>query len=237
MRRGLRGVVLAAGALLAVQAAAGAPAGAAELRGQLDLVDAQGRPVQGVDTARSVVYYQPATGATPAPKPGPSPLEVVTRGKQFEPRVLPVRVGSRVRFPNADPILHNVFSVSPGNAFDLGLARQGAGKDVTFTRPGLVRVFCNVHHSMVAYVLVLDTPYFTSPDAGGSFALTGLPAGEGTLTAWHEQADPQSLTIRVPPATPAPLVIRLAATKPRVPPHLNKAGRSYRHPRGDRYDR
>ena len=83
--------------------------------------------------------------------------------------------------------------------------------------------------------LVLDTPYFASPDAAGDFALSGLPEGPGTLTVWHEQADPRTLEVRLPAA--AAVVVRVEATRPRVPPHLNKLGRSYFRSRGDRYDR
>lgn len=70
-----------------------------------------------------------------------------------------VPAGSTVRFPNQDSILHNVFSVSRANRFDLGLYRRGEGKSATFRQPGVVRVFCNVHHSMVAYVVVVETPH------------------------------------------------------------------------------
>ena len=90
------------------------------------------------------------------------------------PRVLAVPVGTVVRFPNSDGIFHNVFSLSQGNAFDLGLYRSGASKSRAMSTPGLVRVFCDVHHAMVAYVWVMDTPFLASPGADGSFALTGL---------------------------------------------------------------
>jgi plastocyanin len=230
-----RAPAAALSAVLAVAAlAAASPATGGELRGRLDLVDAKGRPASDVEPAKAVVYFQPA-GARAALSGPHRTYEIVTRDKEFVPRVLAVPVGSSLRFPNADPILHNVFSVSPGNAFDLGLYRAGPGKTTRLDRPGIVRVFCNVHHSMVAYVLVLDTPYYAAPDAAGDFVLSGLPDGAGTLTVWHEQAEPSSLQVRVPAATP--LIVRLEATRPRVPPHLNKLGRSYWRSRGDRYDR
>jgi hypothetical protein len=106
---------------------------------------------------------------------------------------------------------------------------------VKYDRPGVVRVFCNVHHSMVAYVVVLATRFFAVPDARGAFALAGLPAGDGTLTVWHERAEPSAVEVRVPAA--APLRVQLATTKPRVPPHLNTFGRSYRRAGRDRYQR
>ncbi len=187
-------------------------------------------PARGVDVRQAIVYFEPAGGATVrAPA---APFTMATRKKQFAPRVLTVPRGSKVRFPNEDPILHNVFSVSPGNAFDLGLYRQGAGKEKELDEPGLVRVFCNVHHDMVAYVLVLNTPYFASPGADGTFILTGLPRGPGRLTVWHEQADFMTLDVQVPASQPT--VARLEIVRPRVPPHLNKIGLSYS--KRDRYN-
>ncbi len=112
---------------------------------------------------QAVVYYEPVVARSRSAPPA-EPFVMATRQKEFVPRMLAVPRGSRVRFPNEDPILHNVFSVSPDNGFDLGLYRKGPGKERTFDKPGLVRVFCNVHHGMVAYLLVLDTPFYASPD-------------------------------------------------------------------------
>ena len=133
-------------------------------------------------------------------------------------------MGSKVRFPPGS-ILHNAFSVSGGNAFDVGLYGRGAGKAVAFEEPGLVRVFCNVHQQMAAYVLVVDTPYSTAPDKKGTFSLAGLPAGAGTLSVWHERGELASQAVTLPAA--APLRLSLAVSKPRVPRHLNKFGKAY----------
>lgn len=205
----------------AVALAAALPAAGEELRGRLELAGGGG------ETAGAVVYFRPAV-AVPVSPPR-QPYEIVTRDKQFEPRVLALPVGGTVRFPNRDPILHNVFSVSGGNRFDLGLYRRGPGKEVTFREPGVVRVFCNVHHDMVAYVLVLDTPFHTTPAADGSFRLTGLPPGEGTLTVWHERAEPWSRALTLPRREE--VAARLEITRPRVPSHRNKFGRAYRRGR------
>jgi plastocyanin len=180
---------------------------------------------------QAVVYFE---SAVPQPTRAPeTPYEIVTRGKEFLPRVLAVPRGSRVRFPNSDPILHNVFSVSGDNSFDLGLYRKGPGKDKRFDHPGVVRVFCNVHQAMVAYVLVLETPFSTSPDAAGAFALAGLPRGAGKLTVWHEQAEPWTMDLRLPAASP--VVAKVEVTRPRIPPHLDKTGRSYSRAKRDKY--
>jgi plastocyanin len=208
------------------------PAQAEELRGTVQLLAKGGKgKARGAEVRQAVVYWEPAGGG--GVRPAAEPLQMKTRQKQFSPRMLVVPRGSRVRFPNEDPILHNVFSVSPGNAFDLGLYRKGPGKDQRFTEPGVVRVFCNVHHDMVAYVLVVDTPYVTEPGADGSFVLSGLPKGPGRLTIWHEQADPWTSDLQVPAAMP--VTARVEVVRPRVPPHLNKVGQSYFQSGRDRY--
>lgn len=199
-----------------------APAAAEELRGRLQLVGKGGKgAARGSDVRQALVWYEPIS-PTPA---SPSTFVMTTRGKQFVPRTLTIPVGSRVRFPNEDVILHNVFSVSGGSSFDLGLYRRGKGKEQKFDQPGLVRVFCNVHHSMVGYILVLQSPYVATPDAEGRFVLTGLPRGPGRLTVWHEQAEPAGTDVQVPRAEP--LAPRLEIVRPRIPPHLNKTGKSY----------
>ena len=200
-----------------------------DLRGQIVLAkSADGKPSHEVQTAQ--VYFTPQTPvATEVPE---EPFEVVTVRKEFVPRSLTVPVGSTVRFPNQDVILHNVFSVSRHNRFDLGLYRRGEGKTVTFEHPGVVRVFCNVHHSMVAYVLVVDTPFSTSPDFNGRFSLEGLPDGPGTLHVWHERSEPFSRELTLPLA--GPLEVELEVSKPRVPRHTNKFGKPYARKRSGR---
>jgi plastocyanin len=199
-----------------------APAAAEELRGRVTLVEG-GRGVRGPDLRQSVVYWEPARGTRV--RPAEEPLLMTTLQKQFTPHVLVVPRGSQVRFPNEDPILHNVFSVSLGNAFDLGIYRKGEGKVQRFSEPGVVRVFCNAHHDMIAYLVVVDTPYVATPEANGSFVLSGLPRGPGRLTVWHEQTEPRTLDFQLPEETE--LVISLEVVRPRVPFHLNKYGASY----------
>ena len=208
-----------AAALLAVALSVAAPpASAAALHGRIELVE-NGAPAP--DLAGAVVWFEPAGGAHGAPRT----VDIVTEGKRFLPRVITVAPGSVVRFPNRDPLKHNVFSVSTGNRFDLGLYGEGEGRSQRFDRPGLVRVYCNVHHAMVAYVLVLDTPYVVSPDASGAFALEDVPAGRGRLSIWHERAG--TWNAEVDPASGEPVVARMTITQARLPAHLDKHGRPY----------
>jgi plastocyanin len=194
---------------------------AATIEGRIALT-AEGKPLRPEEAQDAIVYFRPKVPA--AKPPATIAAEMRTVRKQFVPRVLAVTVGSTVRFPNADPILHNAFSTSKDNAFDVGLYGEGEGQVVTFSHPGYVRVYCNVHHSMIAHILVLDTPYFTHPDASGNFRLTNLPKGEGDLVVWHERANPWHAVVEAG----APVAdVGLELTQRKIPQHMNKFGKPY----------
>ena len=206
---------------LALAMVVSAPVWSAELSGSVALVS-DGQALRSEEAADAVVYFRAAN--PPKVAPASEPYVMGTQRKQFTPRILPITVGSEVRFPNRDPILHNAFSTSPANTFDVGVYGNGDGKTVAFPQAGYVRVFCNVHQSMVGHILVLDTPYFTHPDAAGKFVLKGLPSGSGDLVVWHDRATPWHQKL----ATGGkPLAIQLDLTQKRVPPHLNKFGKPY----------
>ena len=190
----------------------------------------EARAVSTGEVRDAIVYWIPERPM--APPPGAQPVEIVMREKEFLPHVVAVTRGSSVRFPNADPILHNVFSVSPENAFDLGLYGTGPGRSVRLDATGLVRVYCNVHHTMAAHVLVLETPHFVSPGPSGEFSLAGLPDGAGTLHVWHARTEPWSRSLTLP--LTEPVEVSLEITRRRVAPHLDKSGRPYRETRGDK---
>ncbi len=207
------------------------PIQAAELAGDLQLVSG-GKPLRASEAEDAVVYFRPK--AAVRFEPPAAPAIITTRRKQFSPRVLAIGVGTAVQFPNDDVILHNAFSSSTGNAFDTGIYGEGEGATHTFIRPGLVKVYCNVHHSMFAHILVLDTPYFTRPDSQGRFVLRGLPDGEGDLMVFHDRSTPLRQTLN--PAEQTTVSLRVELTTRRVPPHANKFGKPYGRPLdGDRY--
>jgi len=134
-----------------------------------------------------------------------------------------------VRFPNHDPFNHNVFSVSEPNSFDLGLYGRGETKSHTFDHPGLVRVYCNVHPRMVAYVLVMENRYYAQPGNDGSFTIDNVPAGRYRLHVWHERI-PSEVVKDVTAgaaATLQDLQIALNAQGYKWQPHRNKYGRNY----------
>jgi plastocyanin len=192
------------------------------LSGTLKLT-AEGKPLRAAEAAEAVVYWRPREPQ--AVTPPAEPLVVTTLRKTFVPRTLPLVVGSRVRFPNEDPILHNVFSTAEGNAFDTGLYSKSEGETVTFAQPGLVRIYCNVHQAMVGHILVLDTPHYTRPDRQGRYQLT-LPPGDGELFVWHERATLWRRPMALEPFSTVDMTLDLS--RRRVPAHVNKFGKPYR---------
>lgn len=119
-------------------------------------------------------------------KSSPGSATVDQRKKTFVPHIQVVTVGSRVDFPNNDDVFHNVFAEFQAKRFDLGMYPKGTSKTVTFDKPGIVSVLCNVHASMSAYIVVVDTPYYARTDAQGHFSIKGVAPNSYTLKAWHE---------------------------------------------------
>jgi plastocyanin len=120
------------------------------------------------------------------------------KDQSFVPRVLAVAVGTRVDFPNLDRIYHNVFSLSPVRRFDLGKYPRGESRQVAFTKPGLVNVYCDIHADMEAFVLVLPHVGFVRPEANGSFVFPKLRAGHYRVKIWHPDFPEQSRELDVP---------------------------------------
>lgn len=109
------------------------------------------------------------------------------KNKKFIPRVLPVLAGATVDFPNNDNTWHNVFSKSEAKELDLGLYPSGESRSVTFDKTGVVRILCNVHPSMEAYIVVQGHPYFSPADSRGNYRLNGVPLGKYRLDVWHPE--------------------------------------------------
>ena len=109
------------------------------------------------------------------------------RELKFVPRVLAVQVGAVVEFPNNDKTFHNVFSTSEAKKFDLGLYAPGKSRSVTFDKAGVVKILCNVHPSMEAYVVVKGHSYFVVTDSRGNYSLSGVPLGKHRLEVWHPE--------------------------------------------------
>ncbi len=179
------------------------------------------------DLSDAVLYLETPAAVTTAARP--VTVEIAITDKTYAPHVVVVPLGSTVRFPNHDPFNHNVFSVSEPNSFDLGLYGRGEAKSYTFAHPGLVRVYCNVHPRMVAYVLVMENRYYAQPGSDGSFAIDNVPAGRYRLHVWHERI-PSEVVKDVSAADGGGqpnLQIALNARGYKWEPHRNKYGRNY----------
>ena len=137
------------------------------------------------DAAISIEGMPPNAPGTAAPAEYYRHAVMDQRDLKFFPQVLPIMVGTTVDFRNDDKVSHNVFSMSPAKKFDLGLSRPGETRSAPFTKPGVVRILCNVHPTMEAYVVVFSHPYFTSPDARGNYRFEGVPIGSYQLKVWR----------------------------------------------------
>jgi plastocyanin len=142
------------------------------------VVDHDGRGV-----AEVVVAATPA-GAIPGSPPGLKPAVMDQRNREFVPRVLVVGVGTSVEFPNNDSVSHQVYSFSAARRFQLPLYKGQPHPPVTFDKPGLVVLGCNIHDAMVGYVYVTDAPYFGITEAAGGLTLKDLPAGDYRIVVW-----------------------------------------------------
>src|SRR5207253_5360272 len=129
--------------------------------------------------------------------------------ESFLPRVVAITRGSTIDFPNGDPFFHNVFSLSGAGTFDLGRYPDGQSRSRQFTKPGLVKVYCHIHSQMSATILVLDHPFFATPDDDGAFTLPNVPAGQYTLVAWHERVGEQLARLSVQSSQTTTLEIKL----------------------------
>lgn len=155
------------------------------------------------------------------------PRALAQRDKSFVPKMITVTKGSVVDFPNEDKFFHNVFSLSDGNTFDLGLYRAGESKSITFDKTGVVDVYCNIHPNMWAQILVLDNPFFTTTNKDGTFELTKVPAGSYSVAAWVSGAnEPTRQQLKVEPGKrlDAKFEVREGAANKA---HLNKFNQPY----------
>jgi plastocyanin len=189
--------------------------------GRLTLLDKGDR--QAEDVGQAVIWL-----GTRQHSPMPvKPAQVSTADKEFSPHMLVVPLGSTITFDNHDPFNHNVFSLSEGNPFDLGMYGRGETRSVKFGRAGIVRIYCNVHPQMSALVVVRDNPYYGQPSSDGSFSIPSVPPGRYTLHAWHERSSEMSREIEVPAGGIDSLELELDARGYKFKPHLNKFGRPY----------
>ena len=148
------------------------------------------------DRLRSVVYLESAPrGAFESVETTHAVMD--QRGERFVPHVLAITTGTTVDFPNSDHIYHNVFSLSKTKSFDLGRYAAGHSVPVRFDRTGIVRVFCDIHSHMNAFILVFAHPFFSLTDNDGRFRIDNIPPGTYNVVAWNEGvlSEPHPVTV------------------------------------------
>ena len=216
---------------LLVAQLATAPGGV--VTGSVALIDQRGAAShKRKDFSGVVVWLESADARAHVPQPAPRRAEMVQKDKKFIPHLLVIPVGSQVDFPNFDPIFHNAFSKFSGQPFDVGLYPPGTSKSITFARPGVVRVFCNIHQTMSAVIVVLRTPWYAVTNAQGAFQIDGVPPGEYRLHVFHERAAESELkglerAITVEPGTLTLAPLNISEAGYVAAPHKNKFGADY----------
>jgi len=198
-----------------------ASAQTAQVTGRITILERDTKP--SPDLGAAVLYLE-----GPGPAARPVSFEVAINDKTYVPHVVVVPVGTTIRFPNHDPFNHNVFSPSEPNQFDLGLYGRNEAKTKTFTQAGLVRVYCNVHPRMVAYIYVAANRFFTQPGTDGSLAFDSVPPGRYRLHVWHERVAAEIVKdVTVTASGAGEVTVALNARGYRWQPHKNKYGKEY----------
>jgi len=171
------------------------PAAVERRPGVSDLATAPPRDLP--DRRRAIVYLESAPrGAFEVREPQRARMD--QRNETFLPHVLAVSVGTVVDFPNNDRTYHNVFSLSKTKRFDLGRYAQGRSQSVRFDTPGIVRVFCDIHSHMSAFILVFGHPFFATTEPDGRYRIDNVPAGTYNVVAWYEGANRDTRSVTVP---------------------------------------
>jgi len=209
---------------------------AGSLAGRVRITDSNDSSVtKKGDFSGVAVWLLPLSGQELHP---PSTHAVMLqKHKMFIPHVLTVGAGTTVEFPNADPIFHNAFSNFDGKVFDVSLYPPGSTRSVRFSRPGIVRVFCNIHPQMSAVIVVVDSPFFATTGRDGMFSFANVPAGAYELHFFHERATPETLSkltkaVTVSSKTDAGET-DISETGYLPMPHKNKYGNEYPPHSGD----
>ncbi|HEY2471466.1 MAG TPA: carboxypeptidase regulatory-like domain-containing protein [Terracidiphilus sp.] len=140
------------------------------------------------ERSRVVIYLEGSAAGNPIAAASASPAEIQQINRQFVPDLAVVPVGTTISFPNMDPIFHDVYSLSKVKSFDLGAYDKGQTRRVTFTKPGMIEVYCHLHPNMAATIVVLANRYYARPDRDGLYRIPNVPPGHYTLVAWHKTA-------------------------------------------------
>jgi plastocyanin len=205
--------------------------GTASVSGQVVILERPGETTE--DLGNVVVFLEPVNAAARPGTLSRTNTVMALDKRQFSPRVRVVMEGSKIEFPNQDPFNHNVFSKVNGG-FDTQAYGRGKVKDHVFAVPGVYPLFCNVHPRMTAFVIALNTPYFTQARADGRFTLDSVTPGQYRLHVWHDRATELVEDVQVTPRGIRGIRKELDARGYKYVQHKNKFGQVYASG-GDRY--
>jgi hypothetical protein len=200
---------------------AAVPVLAGGLHGSVRLLEKDGRARENLKDC--IAILEPAQKGKAPPRPL---LRIRTSGKRFVPRVAWTTPGSEVSFPNQDHILHNVFSVCCANSFDTGHYEPGDSPRVRVERPGLMKLYCNVHHKMNAFLWVIETPFAQVLDGKAGIDFSGVPPGTYLLKLWHPESGERNWPVTIGEGVTHG-EWTLGASLPPFEPHKNKFGKDY----------
>ena len=227
--------VLGLATVVAVMVGTGArwaPRMAVSVTGQVTIQERPGETTE--DIADVVVFLEPVGVPAAKIKMSTTKSSVALQSRQFSPRVRVISEGSKVEFPNQDPFNHNVFSKMNGG-FDTGVYGRGKTKDQVFKEAGVYPIYCNVHPRMTAFIIALNTPYFTQAGSDGRFAIDNVPPGSYKLHVWHDRATQVDEDLIVRANGVANKRIEMNAQGYKYVQHKNKLGKDYTSATGDRY--
>jgi plastocyanin len=176
----------------------------------LKIEDQNGKPVQ------DAVIWVPGIG-----KATPTTATICQKQRQFSPMVTVIPVGTQVRFPNRDTVQHHIYSFSPVKQFDIPLYSGESAPPITFDKPGVITIGCNIHDWMSAYIVVLDTTAFAQTGADGIATIRGVQASV-TVQVWHPQL--KTKIVEAKTALNGKIVLSLRPIPPRTPPDDSESG-------------
>jgi plastocyanin len=209
-----------------------AAAGGVAVTGLVEITNSHEAAIRKKDYSGVVLWLERVDRTSPLPTPTPKRVQMVQKDRHFQPHVVAVPVGSTVDFPNRDPIYHNAYSNFSGQPFDTGLYKPGTSARKVFTTPGIVQVFCNIHSTMSAIIVVVPTPWYALSGPTGQYSIPDVPPGEYQLRIYYERALPNNLKflehrIAVPEEGITLPLISISETGFIPAPHMNKYGEPY----------
>jgi len=170
-------------------------------------IEVQVNDIAGASVENAVVYLEPKDKTAPMIK---SQAAIAQKNKTFVPLVTAIQAGSSITFPNQDSVRHHVYSFSPAKTFELKLYSGVPSTPVVFDKAGTVVLGCNIHDQMLAFVYVVDTPYFAKTDASGKVKMSDIPNGDYLLKVWHYALRKENLTVDKPLSTKESGTIKMA---------------------------